>query len=165
MTWALRIETIPPSGNIIKRMKWPVYAKLLREWFWLVRSAPGFIDIPEASCRRKLTISLHGKNSRDRDNLYSSMKPVIDVLRPSKHEEGHYKGGAKAGQYWSRHRIGLGLIQEDDTAHLELVVQQLPLVRGQNPHLILELDDLPTGHSADSLYDQSPTTPTHEGTP
>jgi len=164
MTWALRIETIPPSGNIIKRMKWPVYAKLLRQWFWLVRAAPGFIDTPEASCRRKLTISLHGKNSRDRDNLYSSMKPVIDVLRPSKHEEGYIKSGPRKGEYWSRHRIGLGLIQDDDTAHLELVVQQLPLPRGQNPYLVLELQDLPTGQDVGPLYDQGPASIPHEGT-
>ena len=142
MTWTLTIAEVPPSGNLIKRMHWARYAKLLERWWWLVRTARGMDDVPTASGKRKLTITRHGVRPLDRDNLYASMKPVIDVLRPPKHEEGYYKTGKKAGQYWSRKRIGHGLIQEDDQNHLELVVQQAPLTRGQKPHLVLVLDDV-----------------------
>jgi len=165
MTWTLTIPEIPPSGNLIKRMHFTVYGKLLRQWFWLVRSAPGFIDIPEASGKRKLTITLYGKNTRDRDNLYASMKPVIDVLRPSLHQEGYYKTGARAGEYWSRHRIGHGLIQEDDPAHLDLTVQQAHLRAGQRPRLVIELEDCSAGQPEGSLYAETLPLPHLETTP
>ena len=143
MTWTIVIPEVPPSGNIIKRMHWARYSKLLERWFWLVRTGAGFIDVPPAWCKRKLTITRQGVRPLDRDNLYASMKPVVDVLRPPKHEEGWFKSGKKAGQYWSRRRIGHGLIQEDDAAHLELVVLQEPLSRGLKPRLILAFEDMP----------------------
>jgi hypothetical protein len=73
------------------------------------------------------------------------MKPVVDVLRPPRHEEGFYKSGKRKGEYWSRSRIGHGLIAEDDAAHLDLHVLQEPLPRGQRPHLVLVLEDIPPG--------------------
>jgi hypothetical protein len=145
VTWSLTIPKVPPSGNVIKRMAWPVYGRLLHEWFWLIRAAPGFMDIPPADCRRRLTLTRFGRGTLDRDNLYASMKPVIDVLRPPKHEEGYYKTGKKAGQHWTRRRIGHGLILEDDAAHLDLIVEQRPLNKGENPHLVVMLEDAPLG--------------------
>jgi hypothetical protein len=145
VTWTLIIPEVPPSGNVIKRMAWPVYGRLLREWFWLVRAADGFVDVPEAFGKRNLTLIRFGRGTLDRDNLYASMKPVIDVLRPSLHQEGFYKTGKKAGEYWSRHRIGHGLIKEDDAAHLELDVRQRPLAKGEKPHLWIILEDLTPG--------------------
>jgi hypothetical protein len=143
MSWTLTIHEVPPSGNVIKRLHWARYSKLLERWWWLVRTARGMEDVPTASGKRKLTITRHGVRPLDRDNLYASMKPVIDVLRPPKHEDGYYKTGKKAGQYWSRKRIGHGLIREDDAANLELVVLQEPLPRGQVPHLELHFENIP----------------------
>ena len=139
--WSLTIPEVPPSGNVIKRMAWPVYKRLLERWFMLVRSAPGFLDVPQATGRRKLVLCRHAARTLDRDNLYAAMKPVIDVLRPMKHEEGHYKSGKRAGEYWSRRRIGHGLIQEDDAAHLDLVVLQARVSKGETPHLTILLED------------------------
>ena len=144
MTWTLIIPEVPPSGNIIKRLHWTAYSRLLERWFFLVRCTDGFLDVPTAGCRRRLTITRRGTRPLDRDNLYASMKPLIDVLRPAKREEGYYRTGKRKGEYWSRARIGHGLIQEDDAAHLDLVVQQEPLPRGQKPHLVLILEDMPS---------------------
>ena len=145
MTWTLIVPDVPPSGNVIKRLHWTAYGRLLDRWFFLVRCTDGFLDVPTASGKRRLTITRRGVRPLDRDNLYASMKPVIDVLRPPKRESGVYKSGKREGQAWTRARIGHGLIQEDDSAHLELVVHQEPLPRGQKPHLVLKLEDLPPG--------------------
>lgn len=140
--WSLDIPEVPPSGNVIKRMAWPVYKRLLERWFLLVRSAHGFLDIPQATGKRKLVLCRHATRTLDRDNLYAAMKPVIDVLRPMRHEEGYYKAGKRKGEYWSRRRIGHGLIQEDDAEHLDLVVLQARTSKGEAPHLTLLLEDL-----------------------
>lgn len=145
MTWTLIVPEVPPSGNIIKRLHWTRYSDLLERWFFLVRCTDGFLDIPEATGRRRLVIIRRGVRPLDRDNLYASMKPVIDVLRPPKRESGVYKSGKREGQAWTRARIGHGLIQEDDAAHLELVVNQEHLPHGQKPHLVLEFTDLHPG--------------------
>ena len=145
MSWTLTIPEVPPSGNILKRMHWARYSKLLERWWWLVRTASGFASVPPPTGKRRLTITRHAARTLDRDNLYASVKPVVDVLRPPKHEVGRYKTGKKAGQYWSRKRIGHGLILDDDQDHLELVVQQAPLGKGQHPHLVLVLEDIPGG--------------------
>lgn len=145
MTWTLTIPEVPPTENQQRRMHFRDYSRLLERWFYLVRCAPGFIDIPTAGGKRRVTITLRGRNTRDREGLHGCMKPVLDVLRPPKHDEGYYKSGKRAGQYWSRRRIGHGLIQEDDPAHLELEVRQEPLPRGQAPHLVLVLEDVTTG--------------------
>lgn len=142
MTWTLRLPGTPPSGNLLKRMHWAEYKRLLERWFLIVRCAPGFVRIPPASGRRRLVITRRGARALDRDNLWASMKPVIDVLRPAKWETGTYRSGAKKGLRWSRARIGHGLIQEDDAAHLELEVRQEPLPKGEAPHLVLVLEDL-----------------------
>lgn len=145
MSWTLTIPEVPPSGNVLKRLHWAPYGALLKRWFWLVRAAQGFSQIPKATGKRRLTITRRGARPLDRDNLYASVKPVVDVLRPPKVERGVFRSGPKKGQAWERRRIGHGLILEDDAAHLELVVQQAPLPRGQKPHLVLVLEDIPGG--------------------
>ena len=101
--------------------------------------------MPAPTGKRRLTITRHGARPLDRDNLYASVKPVVYVLRPPKVERGVFKSGPKKGQAWERRRIGHGLILEDDAAHLDLVVQQEPLRKGQHPHLVLVLEDIPGG--------------------
>jgi len=142
MTWTLTIPEVPPSGNMLKRMHWAPYGRLLERWFWLVRAAQGFHAVPPPAGKRKLTITRHGERALDRDNLYASMKPLVDVLRPPRRDSGIFRTGKRKGQPWTRNRIGHGLILEDDQDHLELVVQQAQLPRGQAPHLVLVLEDL-----------------------
>jgi len=141
MKWELHIDEIPPSGNVTKRMHWAAYQALVARWYLLIRCSPGFLDIPPATGKRKLTIYLHGRNTRDRENLFFSTKPVVDVLKFPKHEEGFYKSGKRLGEYWSRKRIGHGLIQEDDPSHLTLDVIQLPRDKTKRPFLQLVLED------------------------
>ncbi len=136
----LVIQEVPPSGNIQKRLHWARYSKLLARWFMLVRTAPGFLDIPGPVGRRSVTLIRHGTRLLDRDNLYSSMKPVLDVLRPRKKEEGWFKSGPRQGQYWTRERIGHGLIIDDDPAHLNLEVLQVKTTKGQDPFLEILFD-------------------------
>lgn len=145
MTWTLTIPEVPPTENEQRRMHWRDYGRLLERWYWLIRAAPGFGQIPAAPGRRRLTITLRGKKTRDAEGLHGCMKPVLDVLRPPKHEAGVYRTGKKAGQPWTRTRIGHGLILDDDPAHLELVVCQEPLPAGGAPHLVLVLEDLTPG--------------------
>lgn len=143
MTWVLTIDEVPPSGNLLKRMHWARYSALLWSWWWWIRTAEGFQDIPKATRRRRVVITRHGRGALDRDNLYAAVKPVVDVLRPAKHEAGTYKTGKKAGQPWTRERIGHGLILEDDVAHLDLEVFQDQLQKGQVPHITIEIEDWP----------------------
>ena len=142
-TWTLTIHEVPPSGNVTMRMHHRVYSRLLERWFLLIRAAPGFLDIPQATGRRRVEIWRHGVRSLDRDNLHSAMKPIVDVLRPPKHEEGHYKSGKRQGEYWSRRRIGHALILDDDEAHLELLVHNGPNVKPGQKALVLRITDLP----------------------
>lgn len=145
MTWTLTIPEVPPSGNVQRRLHWARYKDLLERWYWLIRTARGFGAVPPPSGRRRLTITRHGARALDRDNLWASMKPVVDVLRPPKYERGVYATGKKAGQVWTRQRIGHGLILEDDAAHLELVVLEGQRKPGEAPHLVLVLEDLTPG--------------------
>ena len=142
-TWRLVIPQVPKSGNILLRMHWGRYHQMLSEWWYLLRSADGFLDVTQPQGKRFVTIVRHATRKLDRDNLHSAMKPVIDVLRPAKHESGVYKGGCKAGQTWTRERIGHGLILEDDEEHLDLKVKNAPLLKGQKPFLEIFISDHP----------------------
>jgi len=140
-TWALVINRVPPSGNVLRHMHWSAYTKLMEEWFGLVRAAKGFLDISRPTGKRWVLIVRHGKRPLDRDNLYSAMKPVVDILRPPRHNEGTHKTGPKAGQAWSKDRIGHGLILEDDEKVLELKVQNGVLEKGQEPYTTIIISD------------------------
>lgn len=141
--WRLVIPQVPKSGNLLLRMHWARYHQILQSWYYLLRGADGFLDVTRPQGKRYVTIVRHGIRKLDRDNLYSSMKPVVDVLRQPRHESGVYKGGLKAGQAWSRERIGHGLILEDDEEHLRLEVKNASLLKGQKPYLEVFISDLP----------------------
>lgn len=143
MTWILRIPAIPPSGNVTKRMHWARYSDLMELWWLLVRAAPGFPEIPKATGPRRVTVELHGKRRMDRENRMFSVKPLVDVMRPPKFERGIYGPKAKkAGQPWTRNRIGHSLILEDDEDHLDLVVTWVPLLKGEAPHTVVKIEDM-----------------------
>ena len=141
--WRLVIPKVPKTANVLLRMHWARYHQILQEWYFLVRSADGFLDIGRPTGKRWVTIYRHSSHKVDRDGLYASVKPVLDVLRPKRHETGVYKGGMKCGQTWVRDRIGHGLILEDDEDHLELKVKNAPLEKGRKPYLEIIISDSP----------------------
>ena len=145
-SWTLRIQSVPPSGNVTKRMHWGQYAKLMQTWYYLIRGAEGFLDISRPTGKRWILIVRYGRGHLDRDNLYTSVKPVIDVLRPPREEDGIYKSGPKIGKPWHRSRIGHALILEDDEKHLELKVMNAPLPKGEKPFLSIRISDTPPLH-------------------
>jgi hypothetical protein len=143
MAWTLTLRAYPLSGNRTLRMHWVNYRKLMIQWFWMVRTAHGLASIPGPTGRRRLTIQLHGRQAIDRDNRYAACKPLVDVLRPAKHESGVYKSGKKKGLSWNRQRLGLGLIVDDDDVHLDLQVPPvLKVEKDEDPFVTLTLEDL-----------------------
>lgn len=144
-TWALVINEVPPSGNVIKHMHWAVYSKLMDRWFFLVRCAKGFLDISRPTGKRWVLIIRHGKRPLDRDNLYTAMKPVVDILRPPSYKCGVHKSGKKKDQPWEKTRIGHGLILEDDEKVLELKAINGKLEKGQDPYTTIVISDSEEG--------------------
>jgi hypothetical protein len=143
MVWALTIHAYPQSGNVTMRMHWTRYKALLKVWFWLVRTAPGFLAVSKPSGRRRVTIQLHGSRAIDKVNRYFAVKPIEDVLRPPKHETGIYKTGKKKGQPWKRDRLGHGLILEDNDPNVDLQVPPvLKLGKGESPFIVITLEDI-----------------------
>lgn len=145
-TWTITIDRVPPSGNVTMRMHWQRYRKLLHDWYYLIRSAPGFVNISRPTGKRWVLIIRHGRKPMDRENRFFSMKPVIDVLRPPRSESGIYKTGKRQGQPWSRERIGHGLILDDDEIHLDEHVIDEPLGKGKKPYLTIIISDSEIAH-------------------
>jgi hypothetical protein len=139
--WGLSVPLVAPSGNVTKRMFWATYSKLMSDWYYAIRAAPGFLDISRPTGKRWLTIVRYGLRPLDRANLYQSAKPIEDVLRPPRTDSGVYKSGPKRGQSWQRHRIGHGLILEDDDKHVELKVINGALTKGQKPYTTITISD------------------------
>lgn len=140
-TWTLRIRTIAPSGNVILRMHHNVYGRLLALWFGLIRGSEAFLDIPRARGRRKVTVIRHSRGKLDQDNLEFSAKPIFDVLRPARTDEGVYKTGKRKDEPWIRRRIGHGLIVEDDPAHVVRVVLNGKLEKGEKPYTTIIIEE------------------------
>ena len=124
------------------RMHFLVYHRLLAQWFGLIRANEGFLDIPRAQGRRKVTVIRHTGRILDDENLAFSAKPIFDVLRPARTDEGVYKSGKRKGEAWIRRRIGHGLIQEDDPAHVVRVVLNGPLLKGERPYTLITIEEV-----------------------
>lgn len=140
-SWTLTIQRVPVSANVSRDRHWGHRLAALKEWFYLVRAAEGFLEISRPTGKRWVLIVRHGKSPLDRDNLWASVKPIVDVLRPPRHDEGVHKTGAKKGEFWSRDRMGHGLILEDDDAHLDLKVINGPLGKGETPYTTIRISD------------------------
>ena len=141
--WTMVIQAVPPSVNILRTYHWATYRKHMENWYYLIRGAQGFLDISRPLGKRYITIIRFGKRALDRDNVYGAMKPVIDVLKPEKHESGVWKSGPHKGKAWDRSRIGHGLILEDDEDHLDLKVLNGKLERGKKPYTTITISDTP----------------------
>ena len=158
MSWSLTIDAYPKSGNITLRMHWTAYRRLLAWWYMQVRTTPGFLKIPLAEGRRRVTIQLHGPRAMDKENRYFAVKPLVDILRPAKYESGIYKSGKRKGQPWTRNRLGHGLILDDNDLNLDL---QVPPVQKANlySYIVLTIEDISeqnpaaTGTTNEVLHD------------
>lgn len=143
-TWRIRIEKLIPTGNVLKRMHFRVYAKLMETLFWQVRAADGFVDIAQPKGRRWLVVLRYTPRTPDKENTYFAAKPLIDILRPMKITSGIYGPKTKkAGQPWRKEQIGHGLILEDDPDHLTYWVKTKKLQKGDTPHTEFILSDAP----------------------
>lgn len=142
--WTLRLPKVPLSYNVLRHTHWAQYSKIMEEWFYLVRSCDMFLDISRPTGKRWIVITRNGIKRLDRDNLYASVKPIIDVLRPPVTKSGVYATGIRKGQPWTRSRIGHGLILEDDEDHLELKVKNgKKLDKGEKPYVTIIISDFP----------------------
>lgn len=114
--WALLIpDYFPPSLNKTQRRHWSVVRKhkakakeMLNVYCLLAGGQPVFEGHVIVTIWR-----LWGKGQRglDRDNLWGSVKPLIDALRKPKG-----KGNRRQG--------GLGIVEDDDDDVMELRVRQ-----------------------------------------
>jgi len=118
-----RLEIAQPSPSLNKytsAMSPFVQAKDKKKWYWLIRAAKGFIDVPKATKKRHLRIERYGKGKPlDPDNLIGGAKCVItDNLKD------------------------MGLLVDDSDKWLALEGENMPLPKGQKPHTILLLWDV-----------------------
>ena len=115
-----------PSANVLMRQHWGRLSKDKR----LLEAIIYSFDPPEFLGPVELEIVRHyGKRKRayDPDNLYFSVKPLIDVLKKRK----------------GRSKIGLGVIQDDNSDIIrELRVRQARSDDGI-PRVAVSISDLP----------------------
>lgn len=82
MTWILRIDRPTPSQNVTDRQHPMVRHRIKRDWHMLIRAAAGFLAIPKATGKRRLTIIRHHRNGQHQDeaNIHGGSKGIVDCL-------------------------------------------------------------------------------------
>lgn len=110
------INDIPPSPNSYLGRNWTSLKKIKEEWRekimkTIIFNYPNYIQLycvpPE---KRTLEITIMCPKLRDEDNLYASVKPIVDALKPI-----HRK---------IVQENVLGFIHDDSPDWLDLIVQQ-----------------------------------------
>jgi hypothetical protein len=119
-----RLELALPSPSLNKytaAMSPFSEARDKKKWYWVIRAAPGFIDVPKAKGKRHLLIQRYGKGKPlDPDNLIGGAKCVIiDNLKD------------------------MGLIVDDSSKWLTLDAENMQLPKGESSHTVLYLKDVP----------------------
>lgn len=115
--WTLRIDRPCPSQNEFAFAHWRKAKNSKDAWKILIRSADGFLTIPKAQGKRKLTIERHAKGILDEQNLIGGAKGIIDNL------------------------VQLGLLVDDKPACLELGTPVQVRVKGM-PFTLLILEEV-----------------------
>nr|WP_320131982.1 hypothetical protein [uncultured Holophaga sp.] len=118
--WTLRIEKACPSQNEFAWAHWRKAKSSKDAWKLLIRGASGFLDIPRARGKRRLTIERHARGTLDEQNLIGGAKGIIDDL------------------------VQLGLLVDDKPAFLELGRPvQARLQKGERrPYTLLILEEV-----------------------
>lgn len=142
MTWILDIPLEPKSMNHRLRQHWGEAKRVQAIWMAHLWAAARLQRVPAAITKRRVTITSYRHGELDFDNLVAACKEVIlDNLRPPKFEKGVYKTGKRKGEYWQRHRSGLGLIFEDSPTWLEAVYRQEKISRSKPVRTVIEIED------------------------
>lgn len=120
MKWVLRIDKASPSQNEFAFANWRIAHRSKAEWKILIRAAHGFLDVPRAHGKRKLTIERHALGILDEQNLLGGAKGIIDNL------------------------VQLGLLVDDDPEHIEHGKPvQARLKKGERrPYTLLILEEV-----------------------
>lgn len=79
--WEIRIEAATPSQNTREGKHYCAKTREKRLWWYLIRAAPGFLEIPKATAKRKLTIERHARGvQQDEANVHGGCKGIVDDL-------------------------------------------------------------------------------------
>lgn len=118
--YVIEVNQACPSLNPFTYARSPfVQAKMKKKWYWLIRAAPGFTEVPPATGRRRLEVERHSSRPLDPDNLVGGLKcVVIDNLR------------------------NLKLLVDDSDKWLELEAVNVYGGRGNKPKTVMRLIDL-----------------------
>jgi hypothetical protein len=110
----LDIPDVPPSLNRTLRMHWAKKQDIKNSWILLIRQQlNGAYLKPIVKMRCKITLC-HAR-AYDKDNLYGSVKPLVDALRFNR------------------------LIMDDTAKYLDLTVEQSQCAHKER-HTVIELD-------------------------
>jgi hypothetical protein len=112
-----KIDYVPPSPNRLLHAHWKkVYdAKKVMAGYLLSQVGWNPSQIPE---RVKLTIIQHRERELDRDNLWGSVKGLVDGL------------------------VSLRWAKDDKKKNMELIVDQTRCAKGENPWTDIEIEGL-----------------------
>ncbi|BDU76268.1 hypothetical protein [Mesoterricola sediminis] len=117
MTWTLTIQRATPSQNEFAFSHWREGHRSKKLWAGLIRGAKGFLSIPRASGKRRLTVERHGHKALDIPNLIGGAKGIVDNL------------------------VQLRLLVDDTPELLEITGLNVALKRGEKPYTVLILED------------------------
>lgn len=114
------IDEPSPSLNEFFYSHWTVQRDAKKRWHTLLFIASRRAKATKATGPRRLTIERHGKKRLDIDNIIGGAKGCItDNLRV------------------------LELLRDDDDSSVEFVARNVPLAKGENPHTVIILEELP----------------------
>lgn len=118
--YQILIERASPSLNDFIYNREPfTHQKEKKAWYWLVRCAKGFLDVPRATGKRHVHIQRAGKRPVDLDNLIGGAKLcIVDNLKKWK------------------------LLIDDDQKNMTISCENIPLKPGEKPHTIVILEDI-----------------------
>ena len=116
MTATFTIPEASPSLNRYAHAHWRVESNDKKRWMLMLLARSR--GVSEATGKRRLTVARHGVRKLDHDNFVGGLKGCIDCLRK------------------------LHLLVDDNEAGMELVCEQLPLSKGDDPHTTITLTDL-----------------------
>ena len=119
---------IPDSLNVALRQHWAKRAKD-REKLLAIMGVAGVGDIGQAEANEKRVIVIVQERARllDQDNLYGSVKPMVDCLKPTVYRKKSHRNIA-----------GFGVILNDDARHCELkVFQAKSKVKDQGTNILI----------------------------
>ena len=119
MSWRLVIPVPTTSQNTRDRQHHMARHRSKGLWWWHIRAAPGFLLVPRATGRRRLTIERHARTQpQDEANVHGGCKGLVDDL------------------------VQLRLLIDDTPKWLEHgTPRHIPLAKGERAYTVLILED------------------------